>query len=161
MKKLISLLLMSLALVFCSCTQKLKEDISEEQTLSSLLGTRSEDPLNNTVWCLETGDTFDKFILFKDTKIKFFYGIFEDGEVHRYSDFYESDYTISKDERTIETDLVFPFYGEVCGVENLGVIKDSDLFLNLDNESYSFFGYYNKGLEEHWMLIFANIAPWN
>lgn len=130
-----------------------------QEELSSFLSTKASEPLEETLWRHVTGETYDRYILFKAGEIRLFYGKLEDDEIQRWSEFYSAPYTLG--EYSVTTDLSYPVYGTNECTERITIIKSGQQFdIHTENETYTYAGKYTDTLEGMWMTIIATPVPW-
>lgn len=158
--KLFSLAMAALIMVTACSKQLAPEPLpSFQEELSSFLSTKASEPLEETIWKHVTGETFDRYILFKDGEIRLFYGTIDDGELHRYSTFYSAPYTL--DDYSVTTDLTYPIWESNECTERITIIKSGQQFdIHTENETYTYAGKYTVTLEERWMSFIATPVPW-
>lgn len=157
MKKALFIIMATLLLVAGGCAKPAVETIDAE--LAAFVGTRSDAPLEGTVWELRTGEDYNRYLLFREGEISLFYGIVEDGELQRWSDFYSAPYALGNG--VIATSLSYPLWGQKEVTQTAGVIRKAGGFsLYLDGDCYEYYGPYTEDLEGMWMTITVNIAPW-
>lgn len=151
MKRLIYILF--LALLALSCTPTL------EQELSSFLSTRSDEPLNGTIWEHKTGEQYNRYLWFDKSDVSLFYGVYEDGELQRWSDFYTSPYLFNGNE--VETALTYPQWGENEHAYSITIIRSGDDYtISAGGEIYTYYSPYTTDIEGQWTLIIASPMPW-
>lgn len=151
------LLFLAFLLLAGGCVRSAVEDI--DSGLASFVGTRADAPLEGTIWECQSGEEYNRYLLFQDGEVSLFYGLIEDGELHRYSDFYPAPYTLHKGH--IDATLSYPLYGERILTESGSVQAVADAYeISLGKDVYHYFGPYTEGLEELWMTITVNIVPW-
>ena len=159
MKQFLILLAFTLLLLAGGCARVEVESIDSE--IAAFFGTRSGSPLEDTVWEYSTGEEFNQYILFQDGQISFFYGRVEDGELHRWSEFFTAPYELRNGR--IYTSLSYRRYGETEHTQKASVARmDGGFSLYLDDAHYTFFGPYAESLEWQWMTITVTIEsfPW-
>ena len=77
--KLFSLAMAALILATACSKQLAPEPLpSFQEELSSFLSTKASEPMEETLWKHVTGETFDRYILFKDGEIRLFYGTMDE-----------------------------------------------------------------------------------
>ena len=128
--------------------------------LSGFLDTRADAPLEGTVWEHNTGEKYNRYVLFKDGEMSLFYGLVEPEEgLQRWSDFYSSPYVLKGG--LIITELSYPLWGHREVTESVSVVKSKAAYtIDIDGEDYTYYGPWTNDLEELWMTITVNIAPW-
>ena len=147
-------ILLLLALVALSCTPTL------EQELSSFLSTRASEPLNGTIWEHKTGEQYNRYLWFDKSDVSLFYGLAEDGELQRWSEFYSAPYLFDGNE--VETALTYPKWGEKEHAYSITIIRSGgDYTISAGGDVYSYFGPYTTDIEGQWMLITAVPKPWD
>lgn len=150
MRRLLPLLV---ALVV-ACTANLATE------LSGFLQTRADAPLEGTVWEHQTGEQYNRYVLFKDGEMSLFYGLVEAEGLHRYSDFFTAPYALKGG--LIVTELSYPLWGHREVTESVSVVKSKAAYtIDIDGEEYHYYGSYTESLEELWMTITVNIVPWS
>ena len=128
--------------------------------LSGFLQTRSDAPLEGTVWEHQTGEKYNRYVSFRNGEMSLFYGLVEAEGLHRYSDFYSSPYALKGG--LIVTELSYPLWGHRAATESVSVVKSKSSYtIDLDGDEYIYYGPYTESLEELWMTITVNIVPWN
>lgn len=147
-------ILLALTLLITACAPSLNDEISE------FLKTKSEEPLQCTVWECVTGGEYNKYLYFSQGEANFFWGIFENGEIERWSDFYSAPYEL-KDGK-IWTDIYYPEYGKSENMYQISVIKSEGAFkIVADDEEYHYIVCNLEDLEYQWIIITVNITPWS
>lgn len=130
------------------------------QDLTQFVNTRSDAPLEQTVWRHTTNEEYDKFVVFHDEQITLFYGCIEDNKVQRWSDCYSAKYSFENGK--IVTDLSYPQWGKKEYTEKANIIKNGNGFtLYINDDLYEFINNDLTPLDEMWMTITVNIVPWN
>jgi hypothetical protein len=150
MRRLIPLIVAVLA----ACVQLLPEE-----GLAAFLGTRSEAPLEGTVWrCDDPGD-YDRYVWIADGELRLFYGDEDVGEIRRWSSFYAAPYAL--DGGTISVALTYPAYGEKVATRSASVVKAASAYeIDVDGDRFAFVGTDASSFAEWlWITITANIAP--
>ena len=144
-----------LSLLICACSKP-----APQQTLHDFLSTRAEAPLESTIWQHDTGERYDRFLYFHDAETSLFYGLIDDGEIQRWSDFYTAPYALENGR--IVTSLTYPLWGESIWTENVSVVSSVDAYsILVDDERYEFVGTDASSLDVMWMTITVNIInPW-
>ena len=149
MKHLLTILA---ALVLTACTANLSNELSE------FLQTRSDSPLEGTVWEHQTDEQFDRYVTFHDGEISLFYGREDRGTLHRYSDWFSAPYILKGG--LIITTLTYNLYGR-WETESVSVVKSQGSYtIDLDGELYHYYGPWNDVLNEQWIAINCPIVPW-
>ena len=146
-------LLPLLVAIVVACTANLATE------LSGFLQTRSDAPLEGTVWEHQTNETYNRYVTFRDGKISLFYGLEAEEGLQRWSDFYSSPYALKGG--LIVTELSYPLWGHREVTESVSVVKkQSSYTIDIDGEDFHYYGPYTEDLEELWMSITVNIVPW-
>lgn len=154
MKKFIVILL---GLFLIGCTKP--EEVSINRSLSEFVGTRAEAPLESTIWEYNTGEEFNRYIVFKDEQASLFYGAIEDSSLHRYSEFYSAPYTFENNK--LVTSIVYPLWGTDVKTESVSMIEAGDEFtLLIDGLVYKFLTTDISMIKDRWMIIYVGIRPW-
>ena len=154
MRKFLFLLTALVTMFSCNMIDK---TFNEE--LALFVGTRSSEPLEQTVWQHKTDEEHDRFIYFKDGEINLFYGCIENEEIHRYSDYYSSSYKYTNG--YVVTNLEYPLWGKRELTEKTTVVRyNSEFILYLDDDYYEFVITNPSTLDDLWMTITVNITPW-
>ena len=136
-----------------SCTANLATE------LSGFLQTRSDAPLEGTVWEHQTCEQYNRYVTFKDGEMSLFYGLTDTEGLQRWSDFYSSPYALKGG--LIVTELEYPLWGHREVTESVSVVKSKSAYhIDIDGEDFHYYGPYTEDLEELWMSITVNIAPW-
>ncbi|MBO4924823.1 MAG: hypothetical protein J5382_11985 [Bacteroidales bacterium] len=157
MKKILLITFGTLLLLAVGCTQPTVDTFNSD--LSAFLQTRSDAPLEGTIWQHRTGDAFDRFILFENGQVSLFYGLDDPKGLQRWSDFYTAPYTLWNG--TIDTALEYPLWGEKTLTQKASVVRSLGSFtIDLDGDTYVFYGDDVSGLDEMWMTITVTITPW-
>ena len=147
-------ILLALTLLITACAPSLNDEISE------FLKTKSEEPLQGTVWEYVTGGEYNKYIYFNDGEANFFWGQYNNGEIERWSDFYSASYEL-KDGK-IWTDIYYPEYGKSENLYQISVIKSEGAFkISSGEEEYHYIQCNLADLECQWIIITVNITPWS
>lgn len=142
-----------LVAIVVACTANLAGD------LSGFLQTRSDAPLEGTVWEHETGEQYNRYVAFRNGEISLFYGLVDAGELQRWSDFYSSPYVLKGG--LIITELSYPLWGHREVTESVSVVKSKAAYtIDIDGEDYTYYGPYTEDLDGMWMTITVNIVPW-
>lgn len=149
MKRLIYILFLAL-----SCTA-----LSPERDLSEFLHTRSEEPLESTIWEHQTGGQYDKYLLFRGGEMSLFYGLVENDELQRWSEFYSAPYYY--DGGLLFTYLSYPEWGERVRTNEVEIIESNGYTIIAGGEDYTYYSPYTEDIEGQWMLITAVPKPWN
>ena len=145
------------AILVLGCTKQYVPTMEEQ--IAEFLSTRSTAPLEGTIWEHVTGEDYNRYIVF-DGNAKLFYGLVEDGELQRWSDFYEAPYELIGG--VVVTSIEYPVWGfkEVTG--RVQVIKAEDAFIiNVNGDQYHYYGNNLDEIEGQWMIITVNITPWS
>lgn len=151
-------LLLLLCILFAQCA-KIEPDATPDFGLSEYLGTRSDAPLENTIWGHETGGDYNLYILFEKSRVNVFYGLWDCNEIQRWSPFFTDDYTISGNK--ILTGVSYPFFGEQVATNTMSVIRAVDGYtLDVNGNIYNFVTTDTESAYYEWMIITANIRPW-
>ena len=145
-------LLLLLALIALSCTPTL------EQELSSFLATRASEPLKGTIWEHQTGEQYNRYLYFSEADVSLFYGLTEDGELQRWSPFYSSPYAL--EDGVVTTSLSYPLWGHTEYTETATLIKGEGFTIEMNGDTYEFYGPYTESIEGQWMWLFAGTTPW-
>lgn len=149
MKRLIYILFLAL-----SCTA-----VTPERDLAEFLQTRSDEPLNGTIWEHKTGEQYNRYLYFSRSDVSLFYGVYEDGELQRWSDFYTSPYLFDGNE--VETALTYPKWGENEHAYSITIIRSGEGYtISAGGEEYTYYGPYTEDIEGQWTLIIASPMPW-
>ena len=157
MKKTLIIFVGSLLLFVGGCAKLTVDKFNSD--LSAFVGTRSDAPLEGTIWQHRTGDAFDRFIWFENGQVSLFYGLDDPEGLQRWSDFYSAPYALQKG--TIDTSLEFPLWGERAKTQKASVIRSLGSFtIDMDGDAYVFYGNDATGLDEMWMSITVTIKPW-
>ena len=142
-----------LVAVVVACTANLATD------LSGFLSTRADAPLEGTVWEHQTGEQYNRYVTFRNGEMSLFYGVVEQDELQRWSDFYSSPYALKGG--LIVTELTYPLWGHREVTESVSVVKSKGAYtIDLDGDAYTYYGPYTEDLESMWMTITVNITPW-
>lgn len=148
--------LLLLALLALSCT---KAPLHQAEPEAEYSGTRTDVRLEGTIWEHRTGEDFDRYVLFHEGTASLFYGIAEDGALHRYSDFYTAPYTYQ--DGALRTSISYPLWGNQERTESASVAQAGDAFyLYIDGDRYSYYGTDTSTLGDLWMTIIATPVPW-
>ena len=142
--------------VLAACVQLVPED-----GLAAFLGTRSEAPLEGTVWrCDDPGD-YDRYVWIADGELRIFYGDEDQGEIRRWSSFWSAPYAL--DGGTISVALTYPAYGEKIATRIASVVKAASAYeIDVDGDRFAFVGTDASSFEDsQWMTITISIAPWS
>lgn len=133
--------------------------------LSAFFGTRSNAPLEGTIWVTADESEFNRYIYFDDGRIYLYYGEIEDGVMCRWSELYSAPYTLFNGK--ILTCLSYPSYGKTINTERLEIIRgDNNYTFTADGIPFTYVGdyaTYAEDLQYQWMYIYANITrliPW-
>lgn len=127
--------------------------------LSGFLQTRADAPLEGTVWEHQTGEKYNRYVSFRNGEMSLFYGLVAEEGLQRYSDFYSSPYALKGG--LIITELSYPLWGHREVTESVSVVKSKSAYhIDIDGEDYTYYGPWTNDLEELWMTITVNIAPW-
>lgn len=163
MKNFINLIILLTTILYISCVESNSIKKADYHTeLSTFLSTKATFPLEETVWMEESDNEFHKMLLFKDGNVSLFYGLIDNGEMQRWSDYYSAPYNLSNSASFITTELTYPIFGEKEFTEILNIIKsDSEFFITTDTDTYKYVGNYSSDLEERWTLVYIGIEPWN
>lgn len=149
MKRLIYILFLAL-----SCTA-----LSPERDLAEFLHTRSEEPLESTIWEHKTGEQYDKYLLFRGGEMSLFYGLVEGDELQRWSEFYSAPYYY--DGGLLFTYLSYPEWGKRVHTNEVEIVKSNGYTISVGGEEYTYYSPYTEDIEGQWMLIIAEPAPWD
>ena len=134
-----------------ACTANLATD------LSGFLQTRSDAPLEGTVWEHNTGEQYNRYVTFRDGEMSLFYGLVEQDGLQRWSDFYSSTYALKGG--LIVTSLEYPLWGHREVTESVSVVKkQSSYTIDIDGEDYTYYGPWTDDLNDQWMTIIVTIA---
>lgn len=140
--------------IVVACTANLATE------LSGFLQTRSDAPLEGTVWEHQTGEKYNRYVSFRNGEMSLFYGLVEAEGLHRYSDFFTVPYALKGG--LILTELSYPLWGHREVTESVSVVKSKSAYhIDIDGEDYAYYGPYTESLEDLWMTITAPIAPWS
>ena len=158
------LVLSLLACILClGCTQS----PPFEEELSSFLSTRALEPLENTIWEHQTGEEYNRYILFQEGEASLFYGFYGalpkalggNVELQRWSDFYSSPYFFV--DGKVITSIEYPLWGEIIPTEKAEIVKAGEGYTLCVNEDiYTYFGPYTDTIEGMWMIIHVGVNPW-
>ena len=147
-------LLLFLLLFAVACTK-----ITPEQELSAWLSTRAEEPLAGTIWEHKTTEDYNRYLYFSRSDVSLFYGKTEDGELHRWSEFFTAPYTFQG--RLIRTSLSYRLWGHTEVTETASVVEGDGYTIHLDDDVYEYFGTdVGDIFIGEWMTIRVDIAPW-
>lgn len=173
MKKYLFYPVLAIALLCAGCTEPIKQSevgpdsltaaTSENyrEELSFFLSTRAFDPLDKTVWMADSDEEFHRMLLFSDGCVNLFYGLIENDEMQRWSDYFSAPYVLSDDGSMVTTELVYPVYGKRELSEGLTVVMCEDCFtIVAGQDTYEYVGGYTTDLDERWTLVFTVIEPW-
>lgn len=145
-------LLFLAALVLTACTANLSNELSE------FLQTRSDAPLEGTVWEHNTDEQYNRYVTFRNGEMSLFYGREDRDTLHRYSDFFIAPYALKGG--LVITNLTYNLYGRQ-ETESVSVVKSKAAYIiDIDGEDYHYYGPYTESLEKLWMTITVNIVPW-
>ena len=159
MRRLIYLFFALSLLFSCAPSVVVEQPEEVDVKLSNLIGTKASSPLEDTIWEYNTGEKFNQYLWFHGNDVNLFYGLFEDGEIRRYSDFYSSSYKLDGDKVTAS--VSYPRNGKKEITETLSLIFVKDMYeLNVDGASYKYVSSDPSSLAVQWMYIYVNIAPW-
>ena len=161
MKKFLLILCAAVLLLFAGCEKQLQptQSIPNEE-IAEFVGTRSvETPLEGTIWEFNTGEKYNRYITFDDKTVSLFYGLVENGELQRWSDFYKSLYTLENG--VINTNIEYPLWGVLEYTRKTNVIRKGDgLMIDVDGELFHFYGTNLDEIEGCWMIIHVYVTPW-
>ena len=147
------------ALLLNACTANLGP-VTFDEGLASFLGTRSDAPLEGTVWEHQTGEKYNRYVSLRNGEMSVFYRSMFQDTLCRYSDFFTAPYALKGG--LIITDLSYPLWGHKEVTESVSVFEYKSWYtIGLDGEDYHYYGPYTKDLEELWMSITVNIVPWD
>ena len=139
------------ALVLTACTANLSNELSE------FLQTRSDAPLEGTVWEHNTGEQYNRYVTFRNGEMSLFYGLMEQDTLRRYSDFYSAPYALKGG--LIVTELTYPLWGHREVTESVSVVKSKGSYtIDLDWDAYRYYGPWSDDLNDQWMTIIITIA---
>lgn len=142
------------ALLLNACTANLATELSE------FLQTRADALLEGTVWEHQTGEKYNRYVSFRNGEMSLFYGLEAEEGLQRWSDFYSAPYALKGG--LIVTELSYPLWGHREVTESVSVVKSKSAYhIDIDGEDYTYYGPYTESLEELWMTITVNIAPWS
>lgn len=145
-------LLILAALLLAACTANLSSELSE------FLQTRSDAPLEGTVWEHNTGEQYNRYVTFRDGEMSLFYGREDRDTLHRYSEWFTAPYILKGG--LIITNLTYNLYGRQ-ETESVSVVKSKAAYIiDIDGENYRYYGPWSDVLNEEWMTITVNIMPW-
>lgn len=147
-------ILLFLAFLALACTPQ-----TLEQELSSFLSTRSSEPLKGTIWEHQTGEQYNRYLFFDEADVSLFYGLVEDGELQRWSPFYTSSYVLWDGE--VRTSLTYPLWGQEEHTQSASLIRGDGFTIDLDGDTYTYYGSKVNEIEGQWMLIIASPMPWD
>ena len=102
--------------------------LSPERDLAEFLHTRSAEPLESTIWEHKTGDGYDKYLLFRGGEMSLFYGLVENDELQRWSEFYSAPYYY--DGGALITYLSYPEWGEMVRTNEVKIVKSISICLH-------------------------------
>lgn len=162
MKQLIITAAILLAILCVGCRETSDVNaIDYHKPLAGFLSTRASDPLDGTVWMADSDEEFHRMLLFSDGCVNLFYGLIENGEMQRWSEYYSAPYALSNDATVVTTNLVYPIFGTHECAELLMVMKSEDMFTIItDLDTFDYIGHYNASLDERWTLVYTTIQPW-
>ena len=146
------ILLLFLAFLAVACTPQ-----TMEQELSSFLATRASEPLKNTIWEHQTGEQYNRYLWFSEADVSLFYGLVEAGELQRWSDFYSAPYAIK--DGIVVTSLSYPLYGKTEYTESASVVKGDGFTIEMNGESYTYYGNDVDEIQGYYMFINVTIPP--
>lgn len=129
-----------------------------QQPSAEFIGTRSEAPLDGTVWQHKTGEDADQFLLFEDGEISLFYGLLCPEWVEYWGDLYTAPYGLKNG--LLVTELEWPLMGQPEKVQRASVIRtagEGEIYLDIILFRYA--GVNLPLVEVVEMTIFAPIAP--
>lgn len=154
MKKIFAIVLATLMVLGCT-----KQTPTFEEQVAEFLSTRATAPLEGTIWEHNTGEDYNRYIVF-DGNAKLFYGLVENNELQRWSDFYEAPYEFV--DGFVITDIEYPIWGHKELTENAQVIKAEEGYvINVDGDEYTYYGNDLKEIEGQWMILIVTITPWS
>ena len=145
--------------------EELAPNIMEQ--FAAYAGTSIEAPLKGTVWFHDTGEEYKRYIWFSEGQAKLFYGYFDklpdvfggNWELQRWSDFYESDYTIN--EGIISTNIQYPLWGETKLTQEITMmLRETEFTITAGDDTYVYDSKDPTTIESMWMYIYADPAPW-
>ena len=144
----------ALLILFVACTKTVSSDISE------FLHTRSDAPLENTIWEHETDGDYNRYLVFSEGNAGLFYGLTEGGELQRWSEIYQAPYTFV--DGKVITSIEYPFYASKELVNRVNVVKAMAGYeIEAEGERYTYYGNDLDEIEGQWMIITVNITPWS
>ena len=127
-------------------------EISFSDELSGFLQTRSDAPLTETVWEYVTGEEYNQYVTFTEDTVKLFYGKIEEGDLERWSPFYEAHYIFINGAAV--TDLSYPCYGKKENTQRINVIHAGEAFeIYIDDKPFTYYGKYTESLDWQWIII--------
>ena len=147
-----------LCLLLVGCT---KEPVPSFQgELSAFVGTRSDEPLAGTIWEHQTGEDYNRYLYFTRDEVSLFYGLVEGGELQRWSDFYTAPYVLW-DDGLVFTCLKYPKWGNEERVITVCFIRGNGYTIDINGDTYTYYGNNTQEIEGYWMTITATPVPWN
>ena len=163
MKKAIIFTALAAVMLYFGCkhTEPAEPIVDYHAELAGFLSTRAAAPLEGTVWMAVSTDEFHRMLLFKDGSVHLFYGLIENGEMQRWSEYYSAPYELSESATMAFTELVYPIFGERECTETLTVVQSEDMFtIVTDLDVYEYVGEYSSDLDDRWVLFTITIRPW-
>jgi len=168
MKKLFYILAL-IAVLICGCHKIDTPQLTINDEIANIIGTRSSEPLEGTIWEHQTGDEYNQYIWFNDGQANFFYGKFGpemrdngviEDQLQRWSDFYSAPYTF--DDGVVIADISYPEWGKTEKTENMKVfVVENSCTLNVNGKEFKYFSSDASDIdEEMWMIINIGIVPW-
>lgn len=154
MKKAI-ILLVALATILSCTKQEPQTTILDDFAAFAL--TRSDAAFDNSVWQHDTGEQFNIYLYFHDSTVSMFYGKVKDGELQRWSDYFDGTFSYVKD--GIEISLSYPNYGDIVSVNYIDFLKADNCYTLTDNHghTYTYYGQYTDNLEDLWESLTVQV----
>lgn len=162
MKKTLTIIIMVavIAIIAVCCINRPVEKPMNEK-IANIIGTKSERPLDQTIWEFNTGEEFNQYLYFDVAEAKFFYGKFDTKEgLLRYTDFYSAAYELI--DGKIQTNIEYPNYGDTEKVNNMDVIiVDNVCQITYDEQTFNLTQYDPADIQEQWVEFTIVIGPWS
>lgn len=130
-----------------------------QQPSAEFVGTRSEAPLDGTVWQRTTGTDADQFLLFKNGEISLFYGLQCPEGIECWGDRYTAPYCLKNG--LVVTALEWPIRGQRGQAQQASIIRPAgNGKIYLDTLLFWYVGSDLPLVEVTEMTIFAPIVDW-
>lgn len=128
--------------------------------LAAFVGTRSDAPLEETVWRHTTGAEYEQFVSFHHGEMGLFYGLMDAGQIQRWSPLYSAPYGFENGQ--IRANVIYPFFGEELQTRDISVKAVPGAYqIDVDGQLYDFAGPWTDDLNGKWITITVNIVPWS